>query len=99
MFLRLTILYSSVPDNYKKPGVFFYITISEFLRLVLRKMDANTTEWHDILSAGGPSSGGGSNVALLDLEVGDHAAVWVVDGTLLSDSTSASFSGYRIIKK
>lgn len=66
---------------------------------MLKKQTANTTEWQDVVSAGGPSSGGGANMALLDLELGDHAAVWLLDGSLLSDTTSTSFSGYRIIKK
>ncbi|XP_046659946.1 uncharacterized protein LOC124353928 [Homalodisca vitripennis] len=68
-------------------------------RLMLKKREANTTEWVDVVAAGGPAAGGGSSVALLDLEVGDHTAVWLLEGTLLSDTTSTSFSGYRIIKK
>lgn len=68
-------------------------------RLMLKKRLANTTEWTDVVGAGGPSSGGGSNFALLDLEVGDVTAVFLQEGSLLQDSTSASFSGYRIIKK
>lgn len=68
-------------------------------RLMLKKKVANTTEWIDVVSAGGPSSGGGSGIALLDLEVGDHASVWLLGGSLLADATSSSFSGYRIIKK
>ncbi|XP_054281618.1 cerebellin-3-like [Macrosteles quadrilineatus] len=68
-------------------------------RLMLKKRVANTTEWTDVVAAGGPHSGGGSSVALLDLEVGDVTAVFLQEGNLLQDTTSASFSGYRIIKK
>lgn len=66
---------------------------------MLKRRVANTTDWIDVVSAGGPSSGGGSGIALLDLDVGDHTAVWLLEGRLLEDATSTSFSGYRIIKK
>lgn len=72
-------------------------------RLTLKKRLANATDWTGVVSAGGRASGGGSNTALLDMEVGDQAAVWLVSGNLATDadreSPSTSFSGFRIIKK
>lgn len=72
-------------------------------RLTMKKRLANATDWTGVVSAGGRASGGGSNTALLDMEVGDQAAVWLDSGNLVTDddrqSPSTSFSGFRIIKK
>ena len=41
-------------------------------------------------------AGGGANLVLLDVEAGDHLAVFVDAGKILDGVT---FSGYRIAKK
>ncbi|RZF48895.1 hypothetical protein LSTR_LSTR003275 [Laodelphax striatellus] len=72
-------------------------------RLTLKKKMANETEWENVVSVGSATNGGGSNVILLNLEVGDQTAVWVDAGKFDEDnnesSPATSFSAFRIIKK
>ncbi|XP_053975166.1 uncharacterized protein LOC128885870 [Hylaeus anthracinus] len=63
------------------------------LRLTLKKKLNNSDSWGPVISVG---PGGGSNLVLLDLEAGDHVAVFVDSGKV---ADGVSFSGYRIAKK
>jgi hypothetical protein len=48
------------------------------------------------------TDGGGANVVLLNMEVGDQAAIWLEGGNLGPESETApvsTFSGVRIAKK
>lgn len=68
-------------------------------RFVLKKKESNKNEWTRVVSTGG---GGGANVVLLNMEVGDQAAIWLEDGDLGPESETApasTFSGVRIAKK
>ena len=63
------------------------------LRLTLKKKLNNSDSWRPVVSTG---AGGGANLVLLDVEAGDHLAVFVDAGKILDGVT---FSGYRIAKK
>ncbi|KAJ9588521.1 hypothetical protein L9F63_018103 [Diploptera punctata] len=68
-------------------------------RFVLKKKASNDENWTTVVSSGG---GGGTNVALLDMEVGDKAAIFIEGGGLAPESEEApvsTFSGIRIAKK
>jgi len=70
-----------------------------FPRVILKKKSNNGDVWTPVLGTG-PK--GGSNVALLDLEVGDKVAVFLEGGALEMDPPEKpvnSFSGFRIAKK
>lgn len=78
-------------------SVFFFFRFVH--RFVLKKKDANSKVWTTVVSTAG---GGGSNVVLLNMEVGDQAAIWLEDGDLSPESETApvsTFSGVRIAKK
>jgi len=65
----------------------------------LKKKESNKAEWTKVASTGG---GGGSNVILLNMEVGDQAAIWLEDGDLGPEDEKApasTFSGFRVAKK
>lgn len=65
-------------------------------RLVLKKKK-KVGDWEAVVSTG---AGGGANVVLLDLDVGDQAAVFLEEGTLAADAApSATFSGFRVAKR
>ncbi|XP_039289896.1 uncharacterized protein LOC111050458 [Nilaparvata lugens] len=72
-------------------------------RLTLKKKMANESDWENVVSVGSSTNGGGSNVILLNLEVGDQTAVYVEAGKFEDDndetSPATSFSAFRIIKK
>ncbi|XP_076479610.1 C1q-like venom protein [Bombus vancouverensis nearcticus] len=63
------------------------------LRLTLKKKLNNSDSWRPVVSTG---AGGGANLVLLDVEAGDHLAVFVDAGKI---SDGVTFSGYRIAKK
>ncbi|KAJ4444512.1 hypothetical protein ANN_06306 [Periplaneta americana] len=68
-------------------------------RFVLKKKPSNSDAWTTVVSTGG---GGGANIALLDMEVGDQTAIWLEDGEIAPESDNApvsTFSGVRIAKK
>lgn len=68
-------------------------------RFVLKKKDSNSKTWTTVASTG---AGGGANVVLLNMEIGDQAAIWLEDGDLSPESDTApvsTFSGVRIAKK
>jgi hypothetical protein len=47
-------------------------------------------------------AGGGANVVLLNMEIGDQTAIWLEGGDLSPESDTApvsTFSGVRIAKK
>ncbi|XP_043529434.1 complement C1q-like protein 4 isoform X2 [Frieseomelitta varia] len=66
---------------------------SSDLRLTLKRKLNNSDSWRPVVGVG---AGGGSNLILLDVEVGDQLAVFVDAGKI---SGGATFSGYRIAKK
>ncbi|BET00535.1 C1q-like venom protein [Nesidiocoris tenuis] len=74
--------------------------VSENTKVVLRKR-TNNQDWADILSAGGPKTGGGSNQVLLELNVGDQTGLWLKEGELAPETSapSTSFTAFRIAKK
>jgi hypothetical protein len=68
-------------------------------RFVLKKKESNSKAWTTVVSTG---AGGGANVVLLNMEIGDQAAIWLEDGDLGPESDTApvsTFSGVRIAKK
>jgi len=68
-------------------------------RFVLKKKGSNRDEWTKVASTVG---GGGANVVLLNMEVGDQAAIWLEDGDLGPEDEKApasTFSGLRVAKK
>ncbi|KAK9307419.1 hypothetical protein QLX08_002231 [Tetragonisca angustula] len=66
---------------------------SSDLRLTLKRKLNNSDSWRSVVGVG---AGGGSNLILLDVEVGDQLAVFVDAGKI---SDGVTFSGYRIAKK
>ncbi|KOX71532.1 hypothetical protein WN51_02402 [Melipona quadrifasciata] len=66
---------------------------SSDLRLTLKRKLNNSDSWRPVVGVG---AGGGSNLILLDVEVGDQLAVFVDAGKI---SDGVTFSGYRIAKK
>ncbi|CAD1472462.1 unnamed protein product, partial [Heterotrigona itama] len=66
---------------------------SSDLRLTLKRKLNNSDSWRAVVGVG---AGGGSNLILLDVEVGDQLAVFVDAGKI---SDGVTFSGYRIAKK
>ncbi|XP_067006797.1 complement C1q-like protein 4 [Anabrus simplex] len=67
-------------------------------KLALKKKASSSDTWSTIVSTG---PGGGSNIALLDMDIGDQAAIWLEDGELHQekDAPSCAFNGFRIAKK
>lgn len=65
---------------------------SNDLRLTLKRKLNNSDSWRPVVGV----AGGGSNLILLDVEVGDQLAVFVDAGKI---SDGVTFSGYRIAKK
>lgn len=63
------------------------------LKLTLKKKLNKSESWQPVVSAG---PGGGANLILLDVEAGDHFAVFADSGKITEGVT---FSGYRIAKK
>lgn len=62
------------------------------LRLTLKKKQNNSDSWRPVVGTG---AGGGANLILLDVDVGDQLAVFVDSGKI---SDGVTFSGYRIAK-
>ncbi|XP_063234545.1 uncharacterized protein LOC134537728 [Bacillus rossius redtenbacheri] len=65
-------------------------------RVVLKRQASNHTEWSAVLSTG---PGGGANIALIDMDVGDKAALFLQGGALQGEPETSSFSGLRVAKK
>ncbi|XP_076656974.1 C1q-like venom protein [Halictus rubicundus] len=63
------------------------------LQLTLKKKLNNSDSWRPVVSTG---PGGGANLILLEVEAGDHLAVFADSGKITNGVT---FSGYRIAKK
>lgn len=63
------------------------------LRLTLKRKLNKSDSWRPIVSAG---PGGGSNLVLLDVEIGDQLAVFVESGKIVD---SATFTGHRVYKR
>lgn len=68
-------------------------------RLSLRLKPKGKSEWKTLLATG---AGGGSGMVLVDMDVGDQAAVWLDSGKLDTATGAApttSFIGLRVAKK
>lgn len=65
------------------------------LQLILKRKLNKSEKWNPVANVG---SGGGSNLVLLDVDVGDQLSVFVEKGKLI-DGGAATFSGYRVSKK
>lgn len=66
---------------------------SKDLRLTLKLRRPNSNNWEPVVSVG---PNGGANLVLLNLDIGNHVAVFV-DGGSLEDGVT--FSAYRVAKK
>ena len=63
------------------------------LSLTLKRKLNKSEDWNSVASVG---PGGGANLVLLDVEVGDQLSVFVEKGKI---ADGATFSGYRVAKK
>ncbi|XP_043471709.1 complement C1q-like protein 4 [Leptopilina heterotoma] len=63
------------------------------LQLILKRKLNKSEKWTTVASVG---QGGGSNLVLLDVDVGDQLSVFVEKGKITGGAT---FSGYRVSKK
>ncbi|XP_014295436.1 uncharacterized protein LOC106693240 [Microplitis demolitor] len=63
------------------------------LKLTLKRKENKSDSWNPIVSTG---TGGGSNLVLIDSEIGDQFAVFIDAG---KSNEGTSFSGYRVAKK
>ncbi|KAF4528903.1 hypothetical protein B566_EDAN017212 [Ephemera danica] len=80
------------------PGLYQF-SFASGAKVSLKKQTSGTEAWDNVVSTG---MQGGSNMVLLDMEVGDKAALWAQDGGKIKDDeqeTTLSFCGYRIAKK
>ncbi|XP_071438552.1 uncharacterized protein [Hetaerina americana] len=80
------------------PGLYHFAFSATGARVSLRRKEADAS-WKTVVETG---EGGGAHVVLLDMDVGDAAAVWLAEGQRLPPEDGAprsSFSGYRLAKK